>query len=231
MTGDGAPVTEQARAGWRLDVALARPWLELRLPAPMRCLSWAPAGGGLVTADRVVWREVRDADLTEGFDAAAWLRAGLAARGLADAVGLLTSRNVARYRLAAAEVAGVRAACCATVGLTNAERVGHRRPAAPGAWGTINLVCATDAALGEAAQLEALSVAVQARTAAVIEAGYRVETGIATGTGTDCIVLACLPGPAPYAGTHTAVGEAVGRAVYDAVRAGVAEWIATGGAE
>jgi len=231
MARERGAVTDQARAAWRLDVALARPWLELRLPRPMRCLSWAPAGGGLVTADRVLWREVRDADLSEDLDAATWLRAGLAARGAADAVGLLTSRNVARYRLANAEVAGIRAACCATVGLTNAERVGRRRPVAAGACGTINLVCATDAGLGEAAQLEALSVATQARTAAVIEADHRVETGVATGTGTDCIVLACLPGTAPYAGTHTAIGEAIGRAVYNAVRAGVAEWMETGGAE
>ncbi|RDC72624.1 adenosylcobinamide amidohydrolase [Rhodovulum sp. 12E13] len=219
------------RTAWRLDVALDRPWLEVRLPGPLRCLSWAPAGGGFVTAARVLWREVRDADLTEDLDAPAWLRKELAARGAEGAVGLLTSRNVARYRLAEAEVDGVRAACCATVGLTNAERVGRRRAAAADAWGTINLVCATDATLTEAAQVEALSVAVQARTAAVTEAGHVMETGVATGTGTDCIVLACPPGAMPYAGTHTAVGEAVGRAVWDAVGAGVAEWMATGGAE
>ncbi len=220
-----------ARPPRGLDIALARPWLEVRLPRPMRCLSWAPARSGLVTADRVLWREVRDSDLTEDLDAAAWLRTELAARGAADAVGLLTSRNVARYRVAEAEVEGVRATCCATVGLTNAERVGRRRAGAPKGRGTINLVCATDAALTEPAQLEALSVATQARTAAVIEAGHRVATGVATGTGTDCIVLACRPGETPYAGTHTAVGEAVGRAVAEAVRAGVAEWIAADGAE
>ncbi|MEE4120324.1 MAG: adenosylcobinamide amidohydrolase [Paracoccaceae bacterium] len=231
MAREGAEATGETRAAWRLDVALARPWLEVRLPGPLRCLSWAPAGGGVVTAARVLWREVRDADLTEDLDAAAWLRKELAARCAAGAVGLLTSRNVARYRLAEAEADGVRAACCATVGLTNAERVGRRRAAAAGAWGTINLVCATDAALTQAAQIEALSVAVQARTTAVTEAGHVVETGVATGTGTDCIVLACPPGATPYAGTHTAVGEAVGRAVWESVRAGVAEWIATGGAE
>ncbi|MEO1272728.1 MAG: adenosylcobinamide amidohydrolase, partial [Myxococcota bacterium] len=47
-----------------------------------------------------------------------------------------------------------------------------------------------------------------------------------TGTGTDCIVLAAPPGHAVYAGLHTAVGEAVGRAVYDAVAAGVRGWMA-----
>jgi len=49
-------------------------------------------------------------------------------------------------------------------------------------------------------------------------------------TGPDGDLLACRPGALPYAGTHTAVGEAVGRAVWDAVRAGAADWIATGGA-
>ena len=231
MRGDGAEMSEEARAPWHLEVSLARPWLEVRLPRPMRCLSWARAGGGLVMADRVLWREVRDADLTPGLDVDRWLRGELAAVGAEGTVGLLTSRNVARHHVAAAAVAGVRAVCCATVGLTNAERVGRRRRAHDGGHGTINLVCATDAALCEASQVEALSVATQARTAAVIEAGHRVETGMATGTGTDCIVLACLSGMAPYAGTHTAVGEALGRAVYEAVSAGAAEWIATGGAE
>jgi hypothetical protein len=32
-------------------------------------LSWAPHNPGFVTTDRVIWREVRDADLTEDFDA------------------------------------------------------------------------------------------------------------------------------------------------------------------
>lgn len=172
-----------------------------------------------------MWREVRDTDLGPDLDAAAWLAARMEARGQTDAIGLLTSRNVACFTTAEAGAGQAQAAACATVGLSNAERIGQRRGGMARA-GTINVVCAVDAALSEAAQIEALSIAVEARTAAVLEVGLGLDGGRATGTGTDCLVLACPPGTAAYAGTHTDVGEAVGRTVYDAVFAGATEWIA-----
>ncbi|MGB3417794.1 MAG: adenosylcobinamide amidohydrolase, partial [Mesorhizobium sp.] len=49
----------------------------------------------------------------------------------------------------------------------------------------------------------------------------------ATGTGTDCIVVAAPagePGEA-FAGLHTAVGAAIGRAVHDAISQACATWI------
>jgi adenosylcobinamide amidohydrolase len=48
-----------------IDVSLDPPWLTARLATPHRMLSWAPHNPGFVTADTVIWREVRDADLTE----------------------------------------------------------------------------------------------------------------------------------------------------------------------
>ena len=49
---------------------------------------------------------------------------------------------------------------------------------------------------------------------------------LVTGTGTDCIVVACpCDGtPVAWAGLHTALGEAIGAAVYEAVRAGAEQW-------
>lgn len=208
-----------------IAVTLDRPWLEARLPRPMRCLSWAPAGGGSVTADRVLWREVRNADLTPDFDAIGWFRGEMAARA-PGAVGLLTSRDIGGWCEGRAMVEGVAAHAIATAGLSNAEAVGARLPWHPADYGTINLLVAVDAALAEAAQLEALTIAVQARTAAVIEAGLRLATGLATGTGTDCVVLACDPGAIPHAGLHTAVGEAVGAAARTAMTRAVADWLA-----
>ena len=82
-----------------------------------------------------------------------------------------------------------------------------------------------DAGLTETAQLEALSIAVQARTAAVMEVGLHLDTGLATGTGTDCAALACDPGEGRYAGLHTALGEAIGAATRQAVAAAAADWI------
>ena len=73
---------------------------------------------------------------------------------------------------------------------------------------------------------EALAFVAQARTAAILEAMRVGDALTVTGTGTDCIVVACPRGgePTPWAGLHTAVGEAVGGAVYAATREGVEVW-------
>jgi adenosylcobinamide amidohydrolase len=205
-------------------VTLDRPWLTLDLGQPKRILSWAVNRPGFVSARRIVWREVRNADLPPGLDVAAWLTSELGHRGEADSVAFLTSRDITRYQHATATVAGLRADVVATVGLSNAERVGSRQPVAPGHFGTINVAVALATDISDAGLLEGLSIAVQARTAAVMDADIRVSGTRATGTGTDCVAMAATPGSTPYAGLHTPAGEAIGRAVYDAVRAGAEEW-------
>lgn len=208
---------------------LSRPWLIAHLPRRMRVLSWAPANSGYRMARHVLWREIRNADLSLDFDVDTWFAREMGA--WPDGVGMLTSRDIGTYRLAETMVEGVMATCLATVGLSNAEAVGRRRPYHSADWGTINLCTAVSAPLTEAAQLEALSIAVQARTAAVMETGLRLDTGTATGTGTDCVALACDPGDGRYAGLHTAIGEAIGAATHDAVAAACADWTAWRAAE
>lgn len=205
-----------------IRATLTRPWLIAELPRPMRVLSWAPFRAGYTTARAVAWREVKNADLPRDFDVESWFAQEMQA--WPDAVGMLTSRDIGTYHMAEATVDGITATCLATVGLSNAEAVGTRRPYHTADWGTINLCTAVDAALTETAQLEALSIAVQARTAAVMEAGLILPTGTATGTGTDCAALACDPGDIRYAGMHTAIGEAVGSATRRAIGAAAADW-------
>ncbi|MCR9127275.1 MAG: adenosylcobinamide amidohydrolase [Rhodobacteraceae bacterium] len=201
------------------------PWLIWDLGAPHRVLSWSLTRPGMVTADRILWREVRNADLPRDFDVLTWFRTQLAQRGQADAVAMLTSRDLAAYETASHQADGVTAQCLATVGLSNAERIGTRMDRGNQDWGTINVAVRVDAALAPAALIETLSIATQARTAAIIDTAHRLPDGIATGTGTDCIAVAAPPGDLPYAGLHTAVGEAVGAAVYRAVRAGARAWM------
>ncbi|MEY4983729.1 MAG: hypothetical protein RIR62_1995 [Pseudomonadota bacterium] len=208
-----------------IAVTEARPWLAVDLGQPMQVLSWALNCPGFTQARHVLWREVRDADLPEGFDARVWLEGELAARGMGGAVGFLTSRDVRRFVQAGAQVGGVRADCVATVGLSNAERVGHRIDRSRGSWGTINIALATDVALSQAGLIEALSIAAQARTAAIIDAGIELPTGRATGTGTDCLAVAAPAGAVDHAGLHTAVGEALGAAVYRATLDGARAWL------
>ncbi|MEO0772250.1 MAG: adenosylcobinamide amidohydrolase [Pseudomonadota bacterium] len=201
------------------------PWLEFDLGQPMQVLSWSLNRPGFVTARRILWREVRNADLPEGLDVNAWLQRELTNNGATDAVTLLTSRPLRYVKEAEAEVEGIHAHALATVGFSNAERVGHRVDRSGADFGTINVALRVNAGLTQAALLETLSIAVEARTTAVIEAGHKTPMGLTTGTGTDCVAVAAPQGDMRYAGLHTAVGEAVGRAAYDAVRAGAVEWM------
>ncbi len=218
-----------------MKLHLARPWLEIDLGAPHRVLSWSLSAPGFTHASHILWREVRNADLPPDMDVRGWLRDRLRERGRTDAVAMLTSRDLDAYETARATVGGVTATCVATVGLSNAERVGARvdrrdkdwrdKDWGDKDWGTINLAVCLDAGLGDGALLETLSIATQARTAAVMDVGYRLPTGIATGTGTDCIAVAAPAGNAAFAGLHTPPGEAVGRAVYDAIHQGAQVWM------
>ncbi|PVA11729.1 adenosylcobinamide amidohydrolase [Pelagivirga sediminicola] len=209
----------------QLDV----PWLEFDLGGDFQVLSWAINRPGLVTARRILWREVRNADLPETLDVEGWLQGALAARGALDAVTFLTSRDIRHHHVATAQSGDGRATAIATVGLSNAERIGHRQDRTGHDWGTINIALRLDpghgAGLTHAALLEALSIAAAARTAAVMEAGLDLPAGRATGTGTDCIAVAAPPGDISYAGMHTELGEAAGRAVHSAVAQGAEEWM------
>lgn len=207
-------------------VTCDRPWLCADLGAPHLVLSWAVHNGGLTRAPAIWWREVRNADLPADLDVTPWLAREMAGRGGADAVGLLTSRDIRAHALTRAEVEGVTVEALTTAGLSNAEAVGRRQDWAGMDWGTINIAVQIHAALTEPALFEALSIATEARTAAVIEAAIELPTGLATGTGTDCIAIAAREaGPAlPHAGLHTALGEAIGAAVRAGVARCIADW-------
>lgn len=210
-----------------LGVELRGRLLAVRLGGPHAVLSWALVNGGRRTAHEVVWVEVRDEELRPPVDPAAFLRARLAEAGRPDAVGLLTSRALSRFATSERAARGETARCVATVGLGNLLRAGD--PVSPARVGTINLACRLSFPLSELALVEAVSIAAEARTAAVLEAGLpsRVSGAAGTGTGTDCIVVAAPAAPegAPYAGKHTLAGHLIGATVEEAVRRGVAGWL------
>ncbi|SFJ70199.1 adenosylcobinamide amidohydrolase [Celeribacter neptunius] len=210
-----------------LSVTLARPWLVAELGAPQRVLSFAPYRPGFVTTSRIVWRELRNADLPPDLSIEDFTRRDMTEAGYQDAVGLLTSRDIGKFQRTEVEIEGSRVACVATVGLGNAERIGTRTERDWGVeqYGTINIGVQIADGLTETAQIEALTIAAEARTAAVMEAGLHLRGAPVTGTGTDCIAIASPAGDGAYAGLHTALGEAIGRAVYQAVAQGAAQWV------
>lgn len=198
-------------------------------------LSWSLNRPGFARGREVAWLEVGNAELRDEADPVSWFHRRLAERGLAEAVGLMTARNVARYERVFACADDVGVDCVVTLGLNNGERVGRRIGAHlhPLNAGTINILCAVSRPLTEAALLEASSLATQARTVALVQLGYRRpgQRDAVTGTGTDCIVVAAPAGPMPeaFAGMHTAIGEAVGDAVHRATSAAARAWCAERG--
>lgn len=200
------------------------------LQQPHRCLSWAPARPGFAVTSRVAWLFLELNELAAAADPLLWFEQRLRGEGLEDAVGLLTSRR--RYQHSVAEVIQDDGGCMcvATVGLSNALAAGDAATVRVGsACRTINLLCVVSEPLTDGALVEAVALVAEARAAVLMESGFRstVSDMPATGTGTDCIVVACASTTAPaaaYCGKHTAVGERIGKAVRNAVGQGVAVW-------
>lgn len=120
-----------------------------------------------------------------------------------------------------------------TVGTSNAVRVGEpirlrqfdNSSARPG---TINLILVTNARLSTSAMVGMVQVATEAKTAVLLRAKVKSWTGRqgATGTGTDAVVVVSGEGPPlRYSGTHTVLGELVGRVVETAVTKGLANYV------
>ena len=120
-----------------------------------------------------------------------------------------------------------------TVGTSNAVRVGEpimssqliKGSPHPG---TINLILMTNARLSASAMVGMVQVATEAKTAVLLRAKVKSWTGRpgATGTGTDAVVVVSGEGPPlRYSGTHTVLGELVGRVIEMAVTEGLARYV------
>ncbi len=120
-----------------------------------------------------------------------------------------------------------------TVGTSNAVRagepvaVGHLTNSSAHA-GTINLILVTNARLSASAMVGMVQVATEAKTAVLLRAKVKSWTGRpgATGTGTDAVVVVSGNGPPlRYSGTHTILGELVGRVIETGVTEGLARYV------
>jgi len=203
------------------------PILIAEFTQPHAMLSWSLTRPGFTSASSVAWLHVRDDDLPLGLDPVQFLRDRMSAAGLDDAVHLMTSRDIRKYHGAEASAGFATASSLATVGLGNATRIGSA-PVLHERAGTVNLLVHVNRPLSQAAFVETISIAAQARTVALIDCRWRPRGEVVTGTGTDCIVVAAPPGnpKEQFAGLHTDIGTAVGRAAYDAVTFGAKAWIA-----
>ncbi len=197
--------------------------IALWCPGPgYRMISSGLTGGGIGPREWVL-----NAQVPAGYNRMdpavhiAELAVGLGLKG--EGVGLLTAARVTD--VVPCEDEGVRVA--ATVGLrvptwaaapsgtADRELVPAWRP------GTINVILSVPVALSDAAFVNAVMTATEAKTQAVLEAGFR-----ATGTASDaiCVAAPAAGEPEDFAGPRSLWGARIARAVHSAVHAGAARY-------
>lgn len=197
----------------RIEDGREQPLLAWLLPAPCPAASTASAGGGLGVRRWVVNAQVAADYRRHDLDRHAAELAGAASLS-GPGVTMLTAAQVDRCRRA--QDGGV--TVWATVGLaepTWAAAPDHPRdPARPG---TINLVAVLPVALTDAALLNALCTATEAKCQALAEHGVP-----GTGTPSDAVTVVCAPAGTvePFCGPRSPWGARLARAVHAAVSAG-----------
>jgi adenosylcobinamide amidohydrolase len=194
------------------------PLLVWRFPHPVRAIASAPLGGGVgvrrwvvnATVDRDYARLDPDVHLREIAD-------GLGLSG--PGAGLLTAVDVGHA--VTASDGGVEVV--ATVGLGHPTLAAAPDEAAPEIVGTINIVALVPAALSDAALVNAVATATEAKVQALWEYGVA-----ATGTASDAVFVGSGLGPGgpvePFGGPRSIWGARLARAVHAAVRSGAERW-------
>lgn len=203
--------------------------LIVTFPESYRVLSWAPLGGGLVEARTILNHQV---NINEHPTLEPEIHLSSLAKRLAvlfPVVGLMTGVLMERLVRQTVQHAATLIECFATVGLSNALAAGD-----PTTYeeqlGTINLIVALSQPLSLPAMIEAVQIVTEAKVSALVtaEISSTVSNALATGTGTDCVAIACpIVEPASrYCGKHTKLGELAGKVVAEAMREGIRKVIA-----
>ena len=207
-------------------------------------LSSAPRAGGITRARYILNHQVAakpidrdDRGMGAGArcaDPARTLSKLATSLGIRDKfVGLMTAVSLADLVTVREAYGQIWVEGFVTVGTSNAVRAGE--PVTLGSYtnskthpGTINLILVTNARLSAAAMVGMVQVATEAKTAVLLRAKVKSWTGRsgATGTGTDAVVVVSGSGPPmQYSGTHTTLGELVGRVIGRAVTEGLARYV------
>ncbi|HZT65490.1 MAG TPA: adenosylcobinamide amidohydrolase [Acidimicrobiales bacterium] len=189
------------------------PVLVWRWPQPMRSVASTPHGGGIGPRRWVVNAQVPPAYARRDPDhhlAKLGVSLGLPGRG----VGMLTAADVRAHRTGVDDGVEV----VATVGLGQPIMAAAPEPQrAPVFAGTINVVAVLPQRLSDAALVNAVATATEAKVQALLDAGV-----VATGTATDAVCILCPEegAPADFGGPRSRWGSRLARAVHAAVLSG-----------
>jgi adenosylcobinamide hydrolase len=145
-------------------------------------------------------------------------------------VGMMTAASLRSLRVVREIICNETLAVLVTTGLENARRAGdpaeyRALDALPTKLGTINLGVVTSAQVGDAALVEMVVIATEAKVAVMQELDVTspISGQLATGTGTDAIAVFSGGGihSARFAGKHTVLGERLAIMVMQAIRSSV----------
>ena len=201
---------------WHLrhDGELELPACTWRPPSPVRVASTSVLGGGI--GERAWFLNATVPVAYAAADPDGDLRALAASVGLTgEGVGMLTAKDV---RTAVVEEDGG-VEVVATVGLGWPTWAAGPPDAAArvAGVGTVNVLAVVPAALGDAALVNAVATATEAKVQALLEAGVP-----GTGTASDavCVAATGLGPPEAYGGPRSRWGSPLARAVHRAVLRG-----------
>jgi adenosylcobinamide amidohydrolase len=203
-------------APWRSEI-VGRTLL-VHLPQLYLAVGWAPLGGARIRANLIANHQVEVGDRAATEEPRRFLAKLVRSLGHDPrrTAAMMTGAAVHRVASITLRHGGLIVSAWCTAGCSNALRAGDSATVESVPPGTINLIVVINQALSPSAMIEAIQIATEGRVAAVAEAGVKsVRSGkTATGTGTDCIVVACRDdAPAHvYCGKHTRLGELIGRA-------------------
>lgn len=212
-------------------------YLQISSESPLRTLNSSPCGGGFgenkVIINRQVDKLYNESDPLREMESFI-LREGLNPR---ETAGMLTAAMVKDVGYKALtweeqqlqeqkqeqeqEQEHLHVCAWVTVGLGNKARAGAELPAASLYPGTINTIVVVNGCLTDAAMVNAVITATEAKAAALQALNIQIGGQLATGTTTDAVLIAATSRGQTYryAGIATTVGYLIGRTVYEAIMA------------
>ncbi len=224
---------------WQTSFVVQERTLIISFAKPRLTISSAVLGGGMRKTRVIINHQV---DEEASFKAQAPDRARIHAdpqrylarvitrlTGMRGGIGLMTAVDLRQLVLKRVQSGPLWIEGFFTVGITNAVRVGEPvddrlSSKHTNALGTINMILITNASLPPSALVGAIGVATESKTAVMLERSIKSWTGRqgATGTGTDSVVFVSGSGPRlRFSGTHTKLGELIGRVVRAGVERGL----------
>ncbi|MDF2718204.1 MAG: hypothetical protein K0R28_5129 [Paenibacillus sp.] len=177
-------------------------------------------GGGFGKARHLVNRQVPKSYMCD--DPEAEMNSFLQSNGFdpGSAAAMLTAALIDDAGESHGRAGRLHVSAWVTAGLGNTARAGTTEGTDRLYPGTINSIVVIDGRLTEAAMVNAVITATEAKVAALQDLGVKARNSrlLATGTSTDAVLIAATGrgDPFRYAGTATTVGYWIGKTVYDA---------------